>query len=125
MKNKMFYIDKNETIEDILKQIKEWFEYDNEIVSAEKVAYFKEDTFNKFLDYITNLQKENKNLEEVNKCIIDTNTLLIKQKDRLYNDLDNLSDRVDNALCYINSTDFIYDLQYKKKDKLIEILKGE
>ena len=72
MKDEMFYIDKNETIEDILKQMKEWFEYDSGIVCDEKVAYFKEDTFDKLLDYINNL-KEELRLERVkNKSLLNT-----------------------------------------------------
>ena len=96
---------------DILKQIKEFFEYDSGIVCDEKVAYFKEDTFNKLLDYKTNLQEQlieyQKALDETTSEKIDLQEENKIQKEKIEHLLIDLrgeseyKQRIDKAIEYI------------------------
>ena len=136
MKNKMFYIDKNETIEDILKQIKEFFEYDSGIVCDEdgKVAYFKEDTFNQLLDYITNLQEENERYKRIfegkerfSKIMPDDTDFIILSKadyDRQQEENERL--KKDNLLLIdYQDMEQKYDDYKLRNEKAIEYIKHE
>ena len=89
----------NKEVEEILENIKQ---HNNQ----ENVIILTENEYTHLINYITNLQEENEKL----KC-----SLMNKIKQ---------SDMMDKAIEYINSTDFIYDEQYKKKDRLEKILNG-
>ena len=89
----------NKEVEEILENIKQ---HNNQ----ENVIILTENEYTHLINYITNLQEENEKL----KCSLMNR---IKQ-----------SDMMDKAIEYINSTDFIYDEQYKKKDRLEKILNG-
>lgn len=78
--------------------------------NKEFVDIILELSFSNLLDYINNLQEENKHLDKVNcklRVVIEelktTNKLLLQQKRRLQKDLDMLDKRKDKAIEYINT----------------------
>ena len=76
------------------------------------------------LDYITNLQEENKHLDEVNcklrkggEALKNTNKLLLQQKEQLQKDLDILDKRIDKAIEYIKNTHHFTNICEGRDDK--------
>ena len=95
-------------MKDEIKEILDKLKDKNNYISHSMILLsIKETTL--ILDYITNLQEELAFIKNDYKKVVNSNedNILIMHK----------------ALKYVNSTDFIYDEQYKKKDKLENILK--
>lgn len=54
---KLFWIDDDETEEEVLEQIKEWINKKVELENTERLAFVSKNTFNRFYDYIQKLKE--------------------------------------------------------------------
>ena len=123
-------------------EIKETLDYINDrIIPNEK--------WDKVKDYITNLEQENEivkkdietlknnyndlvkmsenkitNLDKENEDLKNYLKIMERARDTNINRFLDYKQRNEKAIDYIDSNDFIYDRQYKKKDKLENILTG-
>ena len=70
------------------------------------------------LDYITNLQQIEKEHQNCTRKHRQQKCFEHSVNEKIY------KSRIKKIRNYVNSTDFIYDEQYKKKDKIENILKG-
>lgn len=81
MKNRMFFIDENETIEDVLEQIDNFFNKDDRVDKFEKISFFKKDTFNVLKSYINYLKKNQRFYKKIGDKETYKDLLLEKQEE--------------------------------------------
>ncbi len=116
----------NKNIKEILDFIKEQIE--KETLSYEPDVELSKEEAKTLLNYITNLQEENKRLEEI---IENLTTMTVcgdkkQTKNTAQFKLEQCQSRIDKAIEYINGNeDYFNNYPLINREHLIEILQGE
>ena len=122
-----------EKIKEILDIFKQVYEDNNNGIKYENfnTGYMNIPTYELYpgdckllYDYITNLQQEKDELKEEKEDYEEIFNLMAKFRDKALERNLIYNSRIKKIRNYVNSTDFIYDEQYKKKDKIENILNG-